>query len=447
MAPRQSPPVQHPLTLVRTQLGWTYQDVVDAVARHLGNSAARREKAWRWEHRGVVPDRDSQLALAAALKVSPTVVDERGWPDWLPDGDPIPSDVPWTASGSLQVLEDALEHAVLDRRGFMKLVGPALVGVAEDWLALEPAALTDVLRGGRATEDFVTRMEEGLPRLRLLEAARGGERARRLMDAELGMVSEVLTRSTYSANAGRRLHALAAELSRMAGFAAFDAGMHAAAQRYWVAGLHAAHSSGERAIGANILKSMSLQCYDFNRPQEALALAVSASEGVGWVSPTTEAMLILRQARAHAALGDKVACGRLLAEAERSYSRTARPDDEPAWTSYFDDAEFNAQIGTCMLDLKRYSDADRYLETALTAMPETKVRDSATYVIRRASAQLGLGHVDQAVDLLGSALPLIREAPSQRNVQRAQRIRSRVPLRRFDTRVQDLDEQLNSLSA
>lgn len=49
--------------------------------------------------------------------------------------------------------------------------------------------------------------------------------------------------------------------------------------------------------------------------------------------------------------------------------------------------------------------------------------------------------------MLGSALPLIREAPSQRNVQRAQRIRGRVRLPATDTRVQELDEQLASLTA
>src|SRR5262249_52053083 len=84
---------------------------------------------------------------------------------------------------------------------------------------------------------------EGVPRLYFLEHAQGGHRARKLIDAELGMVVDVLQRSTYTVAVGKRLYCLAAELGKMAGWASFDAGLHASAQRYWVAGLHAAHAA------------------------------------------------------------------------------------------------------------------------------------------------------------------------------------------------------------
>src|SRR5437016_1811548 len=54
----------HPLAFVRHVNGWSYQGLVDSIARQaaampkIGNMAARREKAWRWEHWGVIPDRD-----------------------------------------------------------------------------------------------------------------------------------------------------------------------------------------------------------------------------------------------------------------------------------------------------------------------------------------------------------------------------------------------------
>jgi tetratricopeptide (TPR) repeat protein len=336
---------------------------------------------------------------------------------------------------------------MLDRRVFMKLVGPVLVGLAEDWLDIEPPELVAVLRGGRVTEDFVARMEEGLPRLRLLEAERGGDRARRLIDAELGMVAEVLGRSTYTSAVSRRLHALAAELGRMAGWASFDSGSHAAAQRYWVAALHSAHASDDRAIGANVLKSMSLQCYDFNLPKEALLLARRAHEGAGAVTPRTDAMLSLREARAHAALGDRIACEHVLFEADTFFGRADQHSNDPTWVGYFDAAEFHAQVGTCYLDLDRHAEADRHFAAALELFPETKVRDHATYIIRRASAQVGLGDLDQATALLGAAIPLIRQAPSDRNIQRADSARRRIPLPRTDQRVTELDEQMATLVA
>lgn len=50
-------PVRHPLTWVRQERGWSLQDLVTLVAevaRAQGvNMAAGREKAWRWENRGV----------------------------------------------------------------------------------------------------------------------------------------------------------------------------------------------------------------------------------------------------------------------------------------------------------------------------------------------------------------------------------------------------------
>src|SRR5262249_24715759 len=254
---RQDAIFAHPLSYIRAERGWTHQDLVSVIARRVGNMAARREKAWRWEHRGVVPDRESQLALAAELGVPAERVDRLPWPRWLPASDALRTALPWSQAGSVEAIEDALERAVLDRRGFLILAGSSLVGVAQDWLRIEPEHLAAVLGGGRVTEDFLVCVEDGLPRLHLLEAAHGGDRARRLIDAELGMVAQVLSGSSYTAAAARRLHALAAELGSLAGWASFDAGLHAAAQRYWLAGLHAAHAANDRALGANILKSMS----------------------------------------------------------------------------------------------------------------------------------------------------------------------------------------------
>lgn len=356
--------------------------------------------------------------------------------------------LPWSQTGSVEAIEDALERAVLDRRGFMILVGSSLVGVAEEWLRIEPEHLRAVLFGGRVTEEFLVCVEDGLPRLRMLEAAHGGNRARRLIDAELGMVAQVLSSASYSEAMARRLHVLAAELSRMAGWASFDAGLHAAAQRYWVAGIHVAHAAGDRALGANILKSMSLQCHDFARPKEALRLARSAYAGMGTeATPRTRAMLALREARAHAALGDRTACERLLSGAETALAQASIKADDPAWASYFDEAEFYAQVGTCYLDLKAPAKADQYLDQTLNLLPSAKVRDQATYVVRRASAQLGLGNLDRACSLVTQAVPLIQQAPSERNVQRLIRVRARLPLPKGDPRAQELDTQLAVLVA
>lgn len=436
----------HPLSAVRAARNWTYQDLVNVIARRTRNMAARREKAWRWEHWGVVPDLDSQLALAAELRVPESEVTSGRWPDWLPDSDPVRSSFPWTQSGGLDALLDALEHSAVDRRAFMNVTGSTLACVAGSWLALEPDELAAVARGSQVSLDLVERMEDGLPRLRLLEATRGGARARRLIDAEFGVVIDVLERSSYTSPVGNRLYGLAAELGRMAGWASFDAGLHSAAQRYWIAALHAAHAVGDRVLGANILKSMSLQCYDFQLRHDALAMASSAYDGAKGATPRTVAMLALRVARAHAALGDRPACEAMLAHAD-SLFQSGTCEDDPTWLGYFDESEFNAQVGTCYLDLDQPSKADLYFGTTLRTAPVSKVRDRATYMIRRASAQTRLGNADEAASLMVDAVPMVQDAPSERNVQRLRRVRQRMPFKKSDPRAWELDAALAVLDA
>ncbi|MCG6497015.1 tetratricopeptide repeat protein [Kitasatospora sp. A2-31] len=431
---------------MREERGWTYQDVVNIAAKPTRRTADRR-KAWKWEHWGVEPDADSQAALAAELGIPMSEVHRLGWPGWLPDGNPVRTGFPWTRSGTLQSLDDTLEHAMLDRRGFMKLGGEALVALAGQWLTEDPEPVVAALTGGRIDTQLVADLEDGLPRLRRLEARLGGPRARHLLGAELDTVTGILKEASYSDRVGQRLLRLGAELARLAGWSSFDAGLHAAAQRYWASGLRSAHSAGDRALGANIIKSLSLQCYDHGLFADSRALAAAAVDGAGEVTPRTRAMLLLRQARAAAACGDRAECDRLLAAAETQMGRANVGDDDPAWTSYFDAAEFHAQTATCHADLGRPRLAQRHYVTALDLMPAAKHRDLATYTIQTARTHTALGDADHAVHLLETAVPMITAAPSQRNAARATAARAELPLTAKDPKVQRLDQLLATLAA
>ncbi|WP_282697767.1 hypothetical protein [Streptomyces sp. CC208A] len=436
----------HPLSVVREERGWTYQDVVDIVAKPTRRSADRR-KAWKWEHWGVEPDGESQAALAVELGVPMDEVHRLGWPGWLPDGGPVRTGFPWTRAGTLQALDDTLEHAMFDRRGFMKLGGGALVTLAGQWLTQHPEPVAAALAGGRIDAQLVADLEDGLPRLRRLEARLGGPRARHLLDAELDTVTGILKEASYTDEVGQRLLRLGAELGRLAGWSSFDAGLHAAAQRYWASGLRAAHTADDRALGANILKSLSLQCYDHGLFADSHALAAAAVDGAGEVTPRTLAMLLLRQARAAAACGDRTECDRLLSTAETQMARTNTGDDDPSWTGYFDTAEFHAQTAACHADLGRPRLAQRHYTTALDLMPATKRRDLATYTVQNARTHNALGNADHAVHLLETAIPMITAAPSQRNAARAAAARAELPLTAKDPKVQCLDQMLAKLAA
>jgi tetratricopeptide (TPR) repeat protein/transcriptional regulator with XRE-family HTH domain len=419
----------HPLAFVRAQRGWSYQRLARVVARRardlgVANMAAERQKVWRWEHRGVVPDRVSQLALAAELGVPTEKVESHPWPAWLPTGDAVRVDYPWTSSGSLTALLDVVDNAMTDRRGFLTVSGNGVSLLASEWLSLEPSHLAAAVGGGRVDSQIVSQIEHSIPGLRHMDERLGGESVRRLVDAELGVVTDLLCLGTYDEPLGRRLHGAAAELARVAGWVSFDAGYHTAAQRYWVTALHAAHAADERIVGANVFKNMALQCVDFGRPREALELAEGAVASLGTVSGRVRAMLEMRLARAHAALGDAAACGRAMVVSEKALARQSNAD--PGWSHLFDESEFQAQIGQCYADLGRLGQADEWFAQALERHPRTRIRDRATYLLRRASVLVDLGRLDEGCALALEAVPLLAGTRSRRNAHRAGDLRRRL---------------------
>lgn len=430
-------PLAHPLSYVRAERGWTYQDLVDAVARRVGNMSARREKAWRWEHRGVVPDRETQEALADELGVPHDILDVLPWPAWLPAGERDELRSPWTREGCVAALGATAGAALLDQRGFLVSGEGSAVAVAEEWLALPPAADTGFTdtgtpdSGGEVEAGVVEGLEQRLPALRRMARALGGGRVRTVVDAELQLVSDLIARSSGpgagagSGPTGRRLFAVAAELARMAGWASLDTCYQAAAERYLLTGLSAAHAAGDRALGANILKSLSLQYLDADRPAEALALARTARTGALGGPPRVTAMLTLRQARAHAALGRAVECESLLSAAASAMSLA---DDRPAppWAEYFDEAEYAAQSAACYALLRRYDTADALLRRALVLHPPGRARDRVTYLIWAAETAFELGATDRAAALAKEAADITPDVESLRAQRRLAALQHRL---------------------
>jgi len=386
------------------------------IARHLPGSA-HRQKAWRWENWGVTPDVPTQLALAKELGIPEDQVHRQGWPGWLPAGPGIDMQVAWDFDGSVRLLDNAAGGAVTDRRGFLLLGAGAVGSLTHNWLTVEPSRIGHVLKGGRIDARLIDCLEQRLPGLRTMDMTLGGGSIRGMVDAELRLVTNLLREGSFTEAVGARLVAVAAELARIAGWASFDAGYHAAAERYWVAALRAAHSSGSAVQGANILKCMSLQRVDTERPAEALELASAARAGAQKAHARVRAMLATREARTHAVLGDAGACDRLLAAAETAMGRA---DDErtPDWAAYFDKAEYCAQVAACNLLLHRHRVADEWLAQTLALQPASRRRDRATYLIWRADAAHHLGDLDQAVELVRRAVPDIADARSARNTRR-----------------------------
>jgi tetratricopeptide (TPR) repeat protein len=191
---------------------------------------------------------------------------------------------------------------------------------------------------------------------------------------------------------------------------------------------------------------MSLQLIDAKRPGEALAIATAARDGAKQAPPRVVAMMSVREALTHAALGDAAACERLLVYAEAAMCR-ADEVESPDWASSFDQAAYCAQVASCYLLLRRHQAADHWLDQSLDLHPAERRVDRTTYLMWRAEAVLELGNVDHACALVGQAVPSIAAVHSVRNQRRLSDLHQRLKVHKHCPAVVELDEQVRSLIA
>ena len=99
------------------------------------------------------------------------------------------------------------------------------------------------------------------------------------------------------------------------------------------------------------------------------------------------------EARALARLGEAKACDLALAAAVTEYERR-RPEADPAWFQYFDEAELSAEFGHCLRDLDRAKDAAEHAGRSVGASTDGRFARSdffATMVLADSYLAAGRG--------------------------------------------------------
>jgi hypothetical protein len=385
------------LAAVLTELGWK----PEVLARRLNSVAAvhgRGERVhaktpYKWL-RGDRP-RSPWPALIAAL-----VSDELGRAitaadlGWGGDIEAVSAIsglvLPWTVAGSLHAVRVVTDAGSMDRRILLTLLGAASCVPAHEWLIARPDAGVARSSGSLLPIGVVDHLDVIAGRLRLMDDQLGGETLLQLVRAHLRHVQGLLGQRRYSDAVGRRLHANAGELMRLAGWSARDSGHYPQAQRYWVAALHAAHAAGDRALGANVVGLMSLQAKDLGQIREAVTLAETARAGYPGASPRVAAMLDLRAAEAHACDRAVTECRRALDTAFDRLGDTPGSSGEPGW----------------YLHLQDWDRARQHLRTAVQLRDPSYARDGALDHIKLATTYLRQDQpeVDHAVTLATRAV-------------------------------------------
>ena len=270
----------------------------------------------------------------------------------------------------------------------------------------------------RTTVDFFVQLDNRF----------GGGHARQSLIQYLSTDGDRLLRGRYTDKVAHLLFSAVAEATLLAAWMAYDsAPTSGLAQRYFIQALALAQAGDDRLLGASILDAMSHQATYVGRFHEAANLARAARTGTrGLATPTLMAHFHTMEARALARLGDAKACDIALSQAVREFER-GKPEDDPAWIQYFDEAELSAEFGHCFRDLGRPVDASQHASQCLAAIDETTFLRSdffATVVL--ADAYLAAGELEQACNVALKALASGEQLRSARCVRYVGEFRQRL---------------------
>ena len=224
-----------------------------------------------------------------------------------------------------------------------------------------------------------------------------------------------LLRGSYPDRIGKQLFAATAELSRLAGFTAFDTGHHDLAQRYYIQALRLARGSGDLPLGGYVLATMAMQALLRGYTEEAIDMAQAASERTRTAAtPRTLAFFKLIEARAHAKAGDARNAEHTLAAADHLLDK-ANPGNgnDPHWIDFFTPARLAADATEIYRDLRRPDLARRWNAQAL--MPaETFTRSVGMRLAIVGTASLQARDLDEGLALGHQALDILEHVASTR---------------------------------
>jgi tetratricopeptide (TPR) repeat protein len=302
--------------------------------------------------------------------------------------------------------------------------------------------LTQVDAGRRVGSDVVALLRQRTARLRRLDDILGGADTFQVYAAELDATTALLKQASYTQATGRDLLAIAAEQAQQAGWAAFDAGRHADAERLYSTSLTAANDASDRSLVGNSLAYLSYQLASTER--SGIDAATASCDTAGDRAPgAVRALLFGRLAWAYAVVGDARGTDTALAHAEEAVTS----DDGravPGWAQWMDHTQAEIVAGRCWTELHRPLRAVPVLESALAAYDDFHARDKSLYLTWLADSYIDAAEIEQAASVMNRVLDLSAGIGSVRPHQRAVTVIRRLASHRDLPLVADLIERAAS---
>ncbi len=324
----------------------------------------------------------------------------------------------------------ALWRSDVERRRF--LIGASYAAAVYPaasmrWLTMpapeHPTSCAGLRRIGQSDIDAVRKMNSAF---RDLDNRVGGGKVRSTLVQYLHSSVAPLLRGSYTEPIGRQLFATTAELTKLAGWAAYDLEEHGLAQRYLIQALRMSRAAGDAGLGAEILAAMSHQAIYVGRPGDAIDLARAArisARSAGLAALESECHVI--EAHGHAARADSSSCAGSLNAAQRAFARAEGA--RPPWLEYFDEAYLSAKTAHCFRDTARTARTARtahFAERSLN-MSDGYVRGRAFNLCLLASARAD-DDPHEAVRISTEALEIVSGLESQRTLAYLRDLRHRL---------------------
>ncbi|MFI1394720.1 MFS transporter [Streptomyces sp. NPDC020681] len=423
----------------------------------------------RWVSKGMVPQGAAPHLIAAAIGAKlgrPVPLHEIG----LADADPAPEvglAFPRDVGEAVKSATDLYRLDLAGRRAggggiWQSLAGSFAVSAyatpASRWLitpadsSVERAPSPDAADASdetpaRVGHSDVAKLREAAEDARRWDSKYGGGDWRSSMVPEcLRVDAAPLLLGAYSDEVGRALFGATSELTRLAGWMAFDTGQQEAAQRYYIQALRLARAAADVPLGGYVLASMSLQATYRGFADEGVDLAQAALErNRGLATARTMSFFRLVEARAHAKANDAAAAGGALKAAEGWLERSRDGDPDPTWLGFYSYDRFAADAAECYRDLKAPRQVRRFTEQALSRPTEEFVRSHGLRLVVSAVAELESGNLDAACAAGTRAVEVAGRISSARTTEYVRDLLHRLEPYGDEPRVVELRERARPL--
>ncbi|OEV02822.1 transcriptional regulator [Streptomyces oceani] len=257
-------------------------------------------------------------------------------------------------------------------------------------------------------------VEEAVRRIRLLDDRHGADDLYQHAGDSLRAAYELLDRGASRPTIDRRLHAGAGELAISVGWLAHDSGRFSDARSHYAEALATARVAGDTALEAHAFCNTAFLARDAGRHREAVRAAQAGQHAAASLdSARLRSLLILREAGGWAGMQDRNCCAEALSRAHVWFARGAS-DTDPAWMSFFGEAELEGLEAQCWAALRDWDRATAHARRAIDLQESQFVRNRALFTAELAGELAARGEPEEAATTARQAQDLLGPVRSAR---------------------------------